>query len=220
MILAYGPQEGDAKDEIEDFYENLQIQLDRSVLKGDSVLLVIALNAKLGKTVINRDIHDMSANGKLLCDIVDKYNLCVVNTLRLCKGVFTRVNNKNGAEKSVLDYVIVSSNLSDNIVSMTIDKVNFLPLVVTFKGARDLLIIMQSYLNCSVNGLKVRTGAIGKWFGILMMIREGKSFVSSLEMAHPFLRYGRVAIMFRSVTKIGKVGSIDVIHLVKIMERS
>ena len=55
------------------------------------------------------------------CDIIDKYNLPVVNALGLCKGVFTRVN-KNSAEKSVLDYVIVSSNLSDNIVSMTIDE--------------------------------------------------------------------------------------------------
>ena len=122
LILAYEPQEGDAKDDSEDFYKNLQIQIDRSVLKGDSVLIVGDLNAKLGKTVMNRDIHDMSANGKLLYDIINKYNLCVVNALRLCKGVFTRVNNKNSAEKSVLDYVIVSSNLSDNIQSMTIDE--------------------------------------------------------------------------------------------------
>ena len=49
LISGYGPQEGDAKDEIEDFYENLQLQPDRSFLKGDSVLLVGDLNAKLGK---------------------------------------------------------------------------------------------------------------------------------------------------------------------------
>ena len=63
-----------------------------------------------------------SACWTLLYDIINKYNLCVVNALRLCKGVFTRVNNKNSAEKSVLDYVIFSSNLSDNIQSMTIDE--------------------------------------------------------------------------------------------------
>ena len=91
LISACGPQEGDAKGEIEDFYENLQIQLDRSFLKGDSVLLVEDLNAKFGKTVRNPDIHDMSVNGKFLCDVIDKCNLCVVNALRLCKGVFTRV---------------------------------------------------------------------------------------------------------------------------------
>ena len=97
-----------------------------------------------------------------------------------------------------VDYVIVSS-----IVSM---KISFLPLGLTFKGARDLLIIMQLFLNYSVKGLKVMTRAIGKWFGILMMIRDGKSLVSSLKMTRPFLRYGRVA---RSVTKIGKVGLIE-----------
>ena len=102
LILAYGPQKGDTKDEIDDFYENLQIQLDRSFMKGDSVLLVGDLNAKLGKTVRKSDIHDMSANGKLLCDIIDKYNSRVINALGLSKGVFTRVNNKNSAEKSVL----------------------------------------------------------------------------------------------------------------------
>ena len=37
-----------------------------------------------------------------------------------CKGQY--YNNKNGGEKSVLDHVIVSSSLSDNIVSMTIDE--------------------------------------------------------------------------------------------------
>ena len=206
LILAYGPQEGDAKDEIEDFYENLQIQIDRSVLKGDSVLLVGDLNAKLGKTVINRDIHDMSANGKLLYNIINKYNLCVVNALRLCKGVFTRVNNKNSAEKSVLDYVIVSSNLSDNIQSMTIDEGKlFTPWRNLQSGKRFTYhntIIFE--LQCERS--KVMTRAIGKWLGILTMIRDGKSFVSSLEMTHPFLRYGRVAVTFRSVTKIGKVG--------------
>ena len=82
-------------------------------MKGASVLLVEDLNAKLGKTVINRDIHDMSANGKLLCDIIDKYNLCVVNALRLCKGVFTRVSNKNSAEKSILPGVRKKSSMFD-----------------------------------------------------------------------------------------------------------
>ena len=93
---------------------------------------------------------------------------------RLCKGVFTSVNNKNSAEKSVLDHVIVSSNLSDNIVFMTIDDSKLLPLGVTFKGAKDLLIVRQLYLYCSVNGLKVMTGSTGKWFGILMMIWDEK----------------------------------------------
>ena len=94
----------------------------RSVLKGDSVLLVGDLNAKLGKTVINCDIHDMSANGKLLYDIINKYNLCVINALRLCKGAFTRVNNKNSAEKFVLDYVIECYLTHCLKQSMTIDE--------------------------------------------------------------------------------------------------
>ena len=38
LILVYGPQEGDAKNDIEDFYENLQIQLlDKSFTKRTPV---------------------------------------------------------------------------------------------------------------------------------------------------------------------------------------
>ena len=160
LISACGPQVSDAKDEIEDFYDNLQIQLDRSVLEGDSVLSVGDLNANFGKTVINQGIHDMSANGKLLCDIIDKYNLCLVNTLKLCKGVFTRVNKK-----------IVQRNMFQ---IMSLFQAICQIILFTFKRTRDLLIIMQLYLNCRVKGLKVLAGAIGKWFEILMMIRDGK----------------------------------------------
>ena len=209
LILAYGPQESDAKDEIENFYKNLRTQLDRRVLKGDSVLLFGDLNAKLGKTVINRDIHDMSANGKLLCDIIDKYNLCVVNALRLCKGVFTRVsNNKNSAEKSVLDYVIVSSNLPGNIVSMTIDEGKlFTPWRNLQRANRftDHNAII-SELQCERSKGNDRSNRKVVW----NFNEKGlESFVSSLEMTHPFLRYRRVAILFRSVTKIGKVARLN-----------
>ena len=120
------------------------------------------------------------------------------------QGCFTRVNNKNSAEKSVLDYVIVSTNLSENIMSMTIDEGKLFTSWRNLQRARDLLIIMQLYFNYSAKGLEVMTRTIGNWFRILMMITDGKTFVSSQKMTHPYLRYGRVTLMFRSVSKIGK----------------
>ena len=53
----------------------------------------------------------MSTNGEHLMSIIEKYNLTVVNSLDICRGLFTRVNNKNTMEKSILDYVLVSNDL-------------------------------------------------------------------------------------------------------------
>ena len=80
------------------------------------------LNAKLGNETTLSDIHEISPNGKILRDLVCKYNLSVINATDLCQGTSTRVNNKNTTERSVLDYVIVSEKLLPNVHSMHIDE--------------------------------------------------------------------------------------------------
>ena len=42
------------------------------------------------------------------------------------------------------------------------------------------------------------------------MIRDGKSFEGSRKMTYPLLRYRTMTIMFRPVTKIGKVGLMEI----------
>ena len=80
-------------------------------------------NAKLGKDVIGGDVHPMSPNGKLLFSLCNKYNLFILNSSNLCKGVFTRIHNyRNKVEKSVLEYVLVSADLYSQFVSMHIDE--------------------------------------------------------------------------------------------------
>ena len=52
----------------------------------------------------------MSANGKLLWDILERRNCTVVNGTTKCSGCITRSRNKAGkVEKSVLDYVFVDA---------------------------------------------------------------------------------------------------------------
>ena len=53
----------------------------------------------------------MSINGEHLMSIIEKYNLTVVNSLDISRGLFTRVNSKNTMEKSILDYIVVSNDL-------------------------------------------------------------------------------------------------------------
>ena len=62
-------------------------------------------NAKPGKSIIKGDINDMSGNEQKLHNLI----------------TFTRANNKIVAEKSVLDYVIVSDELIRYIKNMQID---------------------------------------------------------------------------------------------------
>ena len=122
LILAYGPQEKEKTNLVEDFLNNISVQLNRSVMSGDPVMLIGDLNAKIGKDIIKGDIHDMSTNGEHLMSIIEKYNLTVVNSIDICRGLFTRVNNKNTMEKSILDYVLVSNDLARWVVGLQIDE--------------------------------------------------------------------------------------------------
>ena len=123
MILAYGPQENDPEINRNLFYQNLSIQIEQAFLSGDSVIMVGDFNAKLGKDVIGGDVHPMSPNGKQLFSLCNKYNLFILNSSNLCKGVFTRIHNyRNKVEKSFLEYVLVSADLYSQFVSMHIDE--------------------------------------------------------------------------------------------------
>ena len=115
--MVYAPQEGNHIDQINNFYENLSLQIERASVAGDPILMVGDFIAKLGKG----DIHDMSSNGQKLHNLIIKYNLNVVNSMEICSGTFTRANKKIVGEKSVLDYVIVTDDLIRYIKNMQID---------------------------------------------------------------------------------------------------
>ena len=78
--------------------------------KDDGCLLVIQLdaNAKLGSEIIKSDPHNITENGQLLLDLMDRQNLSVVNAMDICTGVITRERiTKARVEKSVIDFIIV-----------------------------------------------------------------------------------------------------------------
>ena len=65
IILAYGLQEGSSIQDIDDFFTQISIQVNRAILSGNSVMLVGDFNTKLGKGFTKGDVHDISANGVL-----------------------------------------------------------------------------------------------------------------------------------------------------------
>ena len=80
-------------------------------------------NAKVGKTIIKEDLHNMTNNGKLLLDVVKRQDLIIGNSLDICKGLITRERLfDNKSEKSVIDYIIMCEELSNYIIEMTIDE--------------------------------------------------------------------------------------------------
>ena len=80
-------------------------------------------NAKLGKDIIKGDPHEMSSNGKLLWDIVQRRECTVVNTMDQCCGVITRSRMKGKVkEESILDFVIVNQTMVPFVEEMEIDE--------------------------------------------------------------------------------------------------
>ena len=47
-------------------------------------------NAKVGGKVIKGDPHNITNNGKIMMDIIDRQNLTIANSLDICKGKITR----------------------------------------------------------------------------------------------------------------------------------
>ena len=118
----YGPQENDSEDK-DSFYNGILVQVEMAYLNGDSVIMVRDFNAKLGYDVIPKHLHPMSKNGELLFELCNKYSLKLTNASEHCEGVFTRVHKyKQTIEKSVLDYVFISSDLEEYFTSMQIDE--------------------------------------------------------------------------------------------------
>ena len=48
--------------------------------------------------------------------------MVAINSLNLCNGVSTSVNNNNPDEKSVLDYVCITKAINDLLLSMYVDE--------------------------------------------------------------------------------------------------
>jgi hypothetical protein len=81
-------------------------------------------NAKLGPEFIAEDPYNQLANGNFLAGLVSRHSLCVVNGLtEKRKGSITRQKNTVlGVQKSIIDFVIASSDLIEHIIEIHIDE--------------------------------------------------------------------------------------------------
>ena len=124
VITGYGPQENLKPDKTMPFFSKLEEEVVSAKLANKSIIIQIDANSKLGKSVIPKDPKDQSPNGAILADIIDRNALIVANSLEdKCSGVITRSRTTDGRiEESVIDYVIISADLYDDIDQLIIDE--------------------------------------------------------------------------------------------------
>ena len=63
--------------------------------------------------------HPMNKNGELLCNLIDKHTLVLLNGHPECEGEITW---EQRGRKSVIDYILVNKNMHENFISMVIDE--------------------------------------------------------------------------------------------------
>ena len=125
FINAYGPQEYADKEKIIAFYSRLDQEIKNAQLMNCLICIELYANAKLGFQCIPGDSHSLSSNGILLKSLVDENSLFMCNSDSKCDGLYTRERTAiSGAERSIIDYLIICENMQLYFKGMKIDKVN------------------------------------------------------------------------------------------------
>ena len=116
-IVGYGPQENLPTVQRMPFFATLEEEIVSAKLANKSIIIQMDANSKLGKELIPNDPKDQSPNGAVLAGIIKRNVLIVVNSLETkVKGLITRKRvTVDGVEESVIDFVIVSSDLVEDI---------------------------------------------------------------------------------------------------------
>ena len=121
VIASYGPQESDEQEKRETFYNELQIEVESSINRGNMHTIVGDLNAKISHN--ENGISKESPNGQLLLDTINKFQMKVLNFDKKCQGKWTRVQDHLGeTRRSVLDYIITDEKLGSFFAEMIIDE--------------------------------------------------------------------------------------------------
>ena len=117
LITGYGPQENQTADKTMPFFSKLEEEIVCAKLANKSVIIQMDANSKLGKEVIPGDPKNQSPNGEIVSDIIERNGLVVANSITSkCTGVITRRRTTEvGVEESVIDFVIISADLVDNM---------------------------------------------------------------------------------------------------------
>ena len=113
----YGKQESTSSEEIQDEYDKLTEELLEVKAAGE-VILCMDANAKIGLMK-----EKVTRNGRLMLGLLDECEMEVMNKHDTCIGTITRQNRKKQEEKSAIDLVIASYEVSSWFSEMKIDEI-------------------------------------------------------------------------------------------------
>ena len=114
-------------------------------------------NSKLGSAYIEGDPNIQSQNGKILAGILDRHALIVLNGLKeKSTGLITRQRaTDDGLELSVIDFVIMSSDLIGHVMSVHIDDDRTHVLETIMKGKKNKIAKTKSDHNIILTKLQL-----------------------------------------------------------------
>ena len=119
VVVAYGPQENESVELKEEFFKDLETEVEACKVNGDNLMLVGDLNSKIEWK--NNKVQPMSNNGMYLANVISNGNLEVLNFSKKCTGKWTHEIRTSG-KKSVIDYILVDKEVGNTVTEMLIDE--------------------------------------------------------------------------------------------------
>ena len=109
VIVVHGPQEDAPHDEKDEFFVDLKAEVECCASSNSRMLIAGDFNARL--EISGNKVEGVSSNGKQLMEVVEVYDLVVLNMQQDTEGKWTRIQKKGNAEcKSVIDYLITDQD--------------------------------------------------------------------------------------------------------------
>ena len=121
LIVAHGPQESANQEEKEEFYNDLAAEVERSIACQCRTIIAGDLNAKVEHQ--NGEVMESKGNGIRVKEMIDKYELGLLNIQPETEGKWTRIQKKGGVIcKSEIDYIITDTNTRKCVQKTIIDE--------------------------------------------------------------------------------------------------
>ena len=110
-------------------------------------------NSKVGN-IIQGNSDKITKGGKILLKIIQKYNMTIINTMKITKGTWTRTMTRlYKDEKAILDYIIINKSDEDCVLKFTIDENKTLApyRIIKENGQIKTVYSDHNVLECSIN---------------------------------------------------------------------
>ena len=144
MIVTHGPQEDANVDEKEEFYIDLKAEVQRCIESHCRVFVVGDMNARLEYE--NGVVKECKGNGKRLKELIDEYELKVLNIQLGTEGKWTRIQRKGDIiNRSIIDYIITTPETSKMFGKVVVDEEKMITPYRTTKQGENQRIVFSDH---------------------------------------------------------------------------